>query len=320
MTTTPTTTPTATSSAKVVIQRKKRTVTDIIVSRSTLGERVAAFDTGLALDARALRIARDTQVPYRVALNFMARYAPMTGAPDTNMKLEKGQLPAFGLTIASHLTRMSDGKYANACPHAGQCAAPGVCVLTRGNARYESVGRGREWRGNFLAFETLHALTMVGNELARGIAKHGAVSYRPDVNSDTNTAAIYGDRLTTTPGLTSYNYTKDPLALTRPDLMGVHHVAYSYSERSNAAAVNHALAANVARVAVVTDRRAGQPITQWHPTAKVVDADISDEWMFTPDAVIGDLSFKRTGIDIDPSLAFVQRVGYTATTSGLIAS
>ena len=43
-------------------------------------------------------------------------------------------------------------------------------------------------------------------------------------------------------------------------------------------------------VAVVTDRKPTAPITQWS-TVPVVDADLTDEWIFRS-GVIGDLSAK----------------------------
>jgi hypothetical protein len=48
-------------------------------------------------------------------------------------------------------------------------------------------------------------------------------------------------------------------------------------------------------VAVVTSRVKGTPVGSVFPfgtTASAVDADITDEWMLTPGAVVGDLSAK----------------------------
>ena len=293
-------------------KRPRRTLAALVNERTTLKQRQAAFLRGWNNDRRAIAEAKRAMIPHRVRHGFAAVAAPMTGAPDTNRKLIKGDLPSYGLTIAAHMTRLKDGRYANSCEWAGQCAA--VCVLKRGHGGRTSVQRARAYKTDFLAFDTLHALTLVGAELAAGVRKHGAIAFRSDVNSDLSAALLFGDALQQIPQITAYNYTKNPAALTDPNRLGADHIAYSFSETSDAAAVNK----SSANVAVVTDRQYGDPIAQWHPTKKVVDADLSDLWMLA-DNVIGDLSFKRDSVDIPDRLTFVQRVGYTTAALSPIA-
>ena len=296
-----------------VTRKPRRTLAGLINQRTTLAERVDAFHRGWNGDRLAIATAKAAMIPHRVRHGFAPVDAPMTGAPDTNRKLTKGDLPSYGLTIAAHMSKLMDGRYANACEWANQCAA--VCVLKRGHGGRTSVQRARAYKTDFLAFDTLHAMTLIGAELRAGVRKHGHIAFRSDVNADLSAALLFGDALQNIAEITAYNYSKNPDALTDSDRLGADHIAYSFSESSDVAAVN----ASTANVAVVTDRQYGDPIAQWHPTKTVVDADLSDLWMLA-DNVIGDLSFKRDGLAIADGLTFVQRVGYTSAPLSPIAA
>ena len=297
--------PTATTvTAPVRITRKRaQTLTDAMLQGTTLAERRAALRAGYDVGTHSdlYRDARRSLIATRVAHGFAMAPAPLLSEPSSNVKLAKGATPAYGLTLQSFRSVFADGTRVNACPDAGQCVR--VCVLNRGKGALPDVQRARDYRTEFVARHTLAALIMIGAELRRAVDKWGAITFRPNVNSDVLWSSVVGDGLTTLPGVTSYGYTKRPMTDDRPS--GLHHEARSFSERSDwIDAAIHARSGGT--VAIVTNRRPGEPIEQWHPTARVVDADATDEWMFTP-GVFGDLSFKSDR-PADRSFGFVQHV------------
>lgn len=285
----------------VTINRKRQTLTDRMVKGSTLAQRRSAFMEGFTLGASATRQDRAILADIRGAYGFAATATALLSPPSGNAKLTKGKVPSYGLTLQSHATKFRNGERVNACPWAGQCVK--VCVLNRGHGRWDATQSARDYRTEFFATQTLSALRIMGAELARGIRKWGAILFRPNVNSDVDWAAVLGDLLQNIDGLTSYGYSKNPAILDGHD-DGLNVTAYSYGETSDATKVA-SFVANGGRSAVVTNRKPGAPIAQWHPTAKVVDADVTDEWMFEP-GVIGDLSFKTD--DRNQNLKFVQNV------------
>ena len=295
--------------------RRRVTLTSLIVEETTKAERIEALLSGWRHGTRGeeYRRARAAAIGHRVLRGFAERGADLLTPPDDNAKLNKGVTPSYGLTCQSHALTLSDGTRINACPWAGLCVS--VCVLNRGHGRQSSVQSARDWRTDFLGLEPRHALVMIGAELRRGVRKHGAILFRPNVNSDLAWFDIVGDTLRQLPGVTSYGYSKRPLTAEAigPDwnaLHGLDYVAYSASEKTdNALAERHlALGGNVA---TVTDRAPKQAVQQWHAVAPVVDADLSDEWIVGRSGVIGDLSFK-TDKPIDAAPRFVRRVGYTS--------
>ena len=295
--------------------RQRVTLTSLIVEETTKAERIEALLSGWRHGTRGdeYRRARAVAIGHRVRRGFAERGADFLTSPDANAKLSKGAVPSYGLTCQSHALTLSDGTEINACPWAGLCVS--VCVLNRGHGRQSSVQSARDWRTDLLGLAPLDALVMIGAELRRGVRKHGAILFRPNVNSDLAWHTIVGDTLRQLPGVTSYGYSKRPLTAETigPDwdaLHGLDHIAYSASERTdNALAERHlALGGNVA---TVTDRAPKQAVQQWHAVAPVVDADLSDEWIVKAQGTIGDLSFK-TDKPIDAAPRFVRRVGYAS--------
>jgi hypothetical protein len=231
-------------------------------------------------------------VAVRVLFGFKARFAKMLTPPDSNIKLDKAKMVTFGLTLA-HATLSAW----NLCPWAGDCTK--VCVLNNGNGRYSSVQRAWLWRTHFLAEHPEEAMYQIGYELGRAVRKHGAILFRPNVNSDVLWHVI-APSLGLLDGVNVYGYTKAPLAMLDMallDAIGMH-VAYSFNERSKMARVREHLA-NGGKVALVTNRKPTAPIDPdavrlWLgvPDVPVVDADLTDEWMLADGAVVGDLSAK----------------------------
>lgn len=230
---------------------------------------------------------------------FVAAAMPLLTPPSANHKLNASVVPAYGLTLqhyrsvlprSENTTRLS----VNACPNAGHCVR--VCVLDNGNGRYDAVQRARLWRTDLLARHPESFARILAWELVTAVRKHGAILFRPNVNSDVawhrvlpSLAAGY------IAGVTSYGYSKRPDTLQGDGWFGpAYRVAYSWHERSDRDAVR-AFYGRGGAVAVVTDRRKGTPVGTVYPfgvTASAIDADVTDEWMLTPGAVVGDLSAK----------------------------
>ena len=270
-------------------------------------ERVRSFESGYSdgIAGEQDTITADTITRHRVAVGFKPRVSDILTPPDANAKLDKGATPTYGLTLA-HATLTAW----NACPWSGVCAT-NVCVLNNGKGRYSSVRNAWRWRTTFLAEDTATALYRIGYELGRAVRKHGAILFRPNVNSD-----VLWHRVIPTLGdlenVTTYGYTKNPAIMVGDGRIGGIRYAYSMNENSNADRVRE-FVTNGGAVAVVTNRMPHAPINAdrvrgslWIPdSVAVVDADATDEWMLA-DNVIGDLSAKGRARDLIGSNAFVR--------------
>jgi hypothetical protein len=230
----------------------------------------------------------------RAGRGFKPVVADMLTAPKHNDKLEAASVPSYGLTLAHEQIHE---KY-NLCPWAGDCTK--VCVLNNGNGRYDSVRRAWLWRTDFLADAPLFAVQRIGWELGRAVRNHGEILFRPDVNSDLGWHRFLPS-LGILPGVTTYGYTKNPLQLHRHDarISSGFHYAYSHNESSDRGDEHRHLMGG-GKIAVVTSRRKGQPVSAdalreffgVDDSVAVVDADVTDEWMLPEGGIIGDLSAK----------------------------
>lgn len=217
--------------------------------------------------------------------------APILTPPESNLKLDKSIVPAYGITLQHHAVRLSTGKTVNACPWAGDCTA--VCVLDNGSGRYSSVQRARRWKTELLARYPWAFFVLVGAETSAAIRKYGKILCRPNVNSDVAwhlvapslvDGTVFGDTVM------FYGYTKDPVVLDSTGwITPYYRVSYSWNETSEPNRVAQFLALG-GSVAMVTDRPKGAPVAQ-PATGIAVDADLTDEWMFDS-GTIGDLSAK----------------------------
>jgi hypothetical protein len=258
-----------------------------------------------------LATARQAWATIRARHGFVERYADLLTEPSANLKLDKGEMPAYGLTLQHYVTNLGrlpgSGNrqlVVNACPNAGDCTK--VCVLDNGNGRYDRVQRARKAKTEFLATQPHHFVFLLGYELARAVRKHGKILLRPNVNSDVQwekvlpsltQGTVFGD------AVKSYGYTKLESVLDTDGWLGSHYrVDFSASERLGIE--SHRVRAFIHRggsVAVVTDRKPKSPVSEHWPYAlgvtsllygiTAVDADVSDEWVFQ-EGVIGDLSAK----------------------------
>jgi hypothetical protein len=243
---------------------------------------------------------------------------PLLTPPDANMKLDKATTPSFGLTIQHYVQKLSTGLTVNACPFAGDCVK--VCVLDNGMGRYSRVQLARRAKTEFLVEYPREFATLLGYELAMAVKKHGKILFRPNVNSD-----VAWERLLPSlvnghiDGVTSYGYSKRPEVLDTNGWLGTHYrVAYSWNEKSDPDAIEEFIVAG-GSVAVVTSRKKGEPVAdaiklgEWEyseggdDTPHLMDADATDEWIFT-DGAIGDLSAKGKARSLVGKSGFVVTV------------
>lgn len=280
------------------------TLTSQILTSTTLADRESAYWDGIndGFHGRPDTVATDLIIAQRAAVGFRPRVADLLTPPDSNLKLDKGAIPTYGLTLAH--ANMSGYR---ACPWLGHCEH--VCVLNNGNGRYASVQMAWLWRTNMFANHPLAAIYRMGWELGRALAKFDAILFRPNVNSDLLWHRIVPS-LGETDRMTTYGYTKNPALLSAGNgWVGGIRYAYSWNESANLERVRGFLAAGGA-VAIVTNRR---PKTAVDPDAvraavgssvAVVDADATDEWMIA-DGVIGDLSAKGKARELIGRSGFV---------------
>jgi hypothetical protein len=280
-----------------------KTLNEILLKRkSSLDE---AFRTGASRTSPGdRREARSRQAAVRVLHDLKEAYSPLLTGATGNAKLAKASVPTVGLTLQHYVQKLSTGLTVNACEWAGQCTK--VCVLDNGYGIDPRVQRARRAKTEFFARYPAHAAFLLGWELADAIDRHGYMLFRPNVNSDVSwhevlpamvDGSVFGD------DMTAYGYTKDPAVLdTDGWLAGAYRVAYSWNENSDPDAVEEFITAG-GSVAVVTSRRKGAPLPdciklgRWEyreggdDTPHIVDADLTDEWIFQPGS-IGDLSAK----------------------------
>lgn len=266
------------------------TLTTRIATSTTAADRDAAFLAGYDDGRNGRRDMRTADIiaAVRHTNGFVAVPADMLTPPDANVKLDK--TVAYGLTLAH-----GDMSGYQACPWIGHCGD--VCVLNNGNGRYNSVQRAWLWRTAFLADHPVDACYRIGWELGRAVRKNGAILFRPNVNSDVLWHRVI-PAMGTLPEVKCYGYSKNPAVLRTDGWQGGIRVCYSRNENSDDAAIGRFLSQG-GSVAAVTNRRPGTPVDPDAVRAAmhlpgdvdVVDADVTDAWMFAANTV-GDLSAK----------------------------
>jgi hypothetical protein len=226
----------------------------------------------------------------RADQGFKEVAAPLLTAPDSNIKLQKGATPTYGLTLA----HANISGY-EACPWRGHCTS--VCVLNNGNGRYPATQRAWIWRTRLLAEATIETLTIIGWELGRATLQHGNIMWRPNVNSDLIWHRIIPNIRWAELGIQPYGYTKNPAVLNTNGWIDGFRYAYSINETTDTTLLPQHLT-NGGAIAIVTNRKTSQPpnpnqLRQLYGThtTSILNADTTDLWMIHPN-VIGDLSAK----------------------------
>lgn len=285
-------------------------LTELVLEQATVDELNAAAELGRQFGAarycqdKRLRQAWDVAFEVQMANGMAAGTRRMLSTPTTQHKLKRGVVPSFGLTLYHHLMRSTlfrDGKrlVVNSCPSAGDCTR--LCVINNNWGRMDSVRLGWRWRTDLLARHPVEFMLLLAWNIERARRGYERILFRPNINSDVEweriaPALVDGTLWGELVGF--YGYTKHTSILdTDGWLTPCYRVAYSWNEKSpavEAAVLQHIT--NGGSVAVVTDRiyRPNsylEPIKQWHDTIRVVDGDVSDEWVYES-SVIGDLAFK----------------------------
>jgi hypothetical protein len=139
---------------------------------------------------------------------------------------------------------------------------------------------------------------LLGWELGQHVVEYEIFLFRPNVASDVAwerlVPSMVDGSLIPATVMKAYGYTKRPEVLdTDGWLAPAYRVAYSWNEKSDPDKVRQFIRRG-GSVAVVTSRRKGAASdwswSSWRPKA-VIDADLTDEWIFQR-GVIGDLSAK----------------------------
>lgn len=271
----------------VVIRRKQRTVTEMCCDGATLAERQAAYFAGIAwgLAGKVKHPLDAVWITIRLLHSLGGAAYNLLTLPDDNLKLKKGYVPSIGLTCQAAISRLADGTWIENCPHRGECTK--LCLGGHGKGTIPHNVRARNAKSELFATEPLAAMFLLGRDLGGQIRKYGNILFRPDVNQEYDWNLILGDAFQRTPGMTPYGYKKD-VSIMDGYPTGLDYVAYSFNEASDWATVERYLFGG-GNTAVVTNRKKGGAVRQWHPTLRVVDAGKSDEWMIRHSGVIGDL-------------------------------
>jgi len=275
-----------------VTVRKRRTLVSVLRN----GDYNSALLGGFAYGRNGipLRYLDEEIARVRAKRGFAPVVADLLTPPSANAKLDAATVPTYGLTLA-HATLHEEF---NLCPWSGDCEK--VCVLNTGKGMYDNVRRAWLWRTDMFAYSPVYAVMRMGWELGRAVRKHGQILFRPDVNSDL-TWHTFLPSLGSLNGVKVYGYTKSPAHphLNDRRVSQGFYYAYSHNESSDRDD-ERSLLMGGGKVAVVTSRRKGEPVDEAKvreffgvdDTVRVVDADVSDEWMFAEGGVVGDLSAK----------------------------
>ena len=251
------------------------------------------------IDPRAMTRAeaRRAWTDYRRA-NGYGGYAPILSPPDANVKMAKGSLPIFGLSLAP--ADMS-GAW-DAC----QWRTPGctaVCVLaTAGKGPMASVRRARIVRTTFAGDNPQAFVSEVYWELVDAVSRYGSVGFRPNVASDLRWER-FAPTVLQIDGVRPYDYTKAP-ARHRAD--AGYPLTFSVSERE--ASVSEALEylRTGGRAAVVFDTVKGHDLPSTWNGFRVIDGDLQDYRGDDPAGAVVGLRAKGSARNGGDSTGFVK--------------
>jgi hypothetical protein len=229
----------------------------------------------------------------RPAVNLAARPTSLTLPGNGNRKTAKNQLPTITYTGSPSTSgRVTLDTISgpvrlifNNCPHSGKCSR--VCVLTGGNARYNSVANGRRWRDLVSYTDPVGWIQLLRAEIIAAADRGNGrgVLVRSDVGTELGLARLVPALFADTPSgsrVRGYDYAKSPAAMRGDGFTADrnHRTAYSWNERSDARTVNRFLHRGGSVVVVAAIRKA-DPIPdawrigrQWWPT---IDGDATDD-------------------------------------------
>ena len=272
---------------------------------------------GLAGDRAAVREARAAWLAFRRAHGFKGAGAILTG-PEGQAKLAKSERYALGLTLTParsmsldvlRVTDVSESRPVNVCPRAS-AGCESACLNSSGRGAFDSVQRARQIRHAFVLQHARHAGVLMGSEIRRAVARHGAgnVTFRFNVVSDYRVEFVMPGALAALQraGVRVYDYT----AYSPADREPVHGYALTYSakepEYTPDASLVEILAAG-GNVAMPFAVRKGDALPEsWHGF-RVIDGDVSDDRTDDPRGVVVGLRPKGAAGAADVS-GFVRKV------------
>lgn len=244
---------------------------------------------------RAHRLAFEIQRD----LGFSRETRDMLTHPKNNTKLNKAIKLSYGLTLMHYVMRSlmivnGANLIVNSCPFAGDCTK--LCVINNGHGRSPVVQLAWRWRTEMLVNHPHEFALLLAHQLRKAVERDGDILFRPNVNSDIEWPTIMPtlfDGSLTGERIGYYGYTKIPTLLGDGWVTPVYRTAFSANESIGWDDPRVlAFLDRGGNVAVVTNRERAEPVRQWAGDIRVVDADVSDEWILNERGVIGDLAFK----------------------------
>lgn len=227
------------------------------------------------LDALELETVRRQWSATRAAYGFADRPAPVLS--DGNPKLERGDTPALGLSLAP----AGLAGFGTVCPHSTPGCRAG-CLHYAGRAQYSAmIPRARAARTAFMAKNPHGLAALVRLELRRRLEREPVLAFRPNVYSDLVPGPwLLEEILEHDRRLIVYDYTKRPDALELAD--GIDRT-FSVSERQKTPEAVLEILERGHRVAMVAPVSKG-----WTPSSPaLIDGDRTDErWRDRRPAVV----------------------------------
>ena len=237
------------------------------------------------IDGMPVADARKAWHDYRAEHGFGD--ANVLTPPTGNMKLNKADVPNYGLTL-----RPADASGLEMCAwRTPGCTA--VCVLETSFRGKEARNRdARDLRGAFLEHNPQAFVTLLGFEIRRAARTHGRIMVRLNVASDLRWEYI-APSLFDIEGALFYDYTKAPRAH-----RGEHpnyRLTFSVSERARSEAEAVEYLAEGGTAAVVFDIKRGGILPATWQGFEVIDGDKTDSRVFDPKGVVVGLRVKADG-------------------------
>lgn len=283
------------------------TTTDLLLGHEGRDGFAEALRLGYEGDLTHVQLAHAAAEKMQHAIGLAGGSRRLLSPPEHQHKLSMAEVPSFGLTLYHETMKTNRGIVINSCPSSGDCRR--LCVVENSFGGLPSVQSAWRWRTNLLVEQPFDFFVMLGHDIRSAIEEHRKILVRLNVNSDIEWHRVVPELVDGSIIDTHccfYDYTKNETILDSRSggwVTSNYRVAYSWNEASHwhADAVTCWLLRG-GPVAVVTDRRRGQPVSSdtvhgalpFSVTdgVPVLDADKGDEWMFEPGPSIGDLSLK----------------------------
>lgn len=259
-----------------------------------------------SISPESIKEAKGVWADFRYAHLFSATSPPLLTPPSANLKLSKGAVVNYGLSLSpSKLSGVAD-----VCPWATQGCID-LCINVSGNGYYPKIQLSRIVKTQFMVAHPVEFLTLLKAEILDAKAevdKDGKrLGVRLNVFSDIPWEQATPWIFSLDRSIQFYDYTKN---FKRSNLPSNYHLTYSASEKSSDAQISSLLASGE-NVAIVADKVEGQVPKKWNGFP-VVDGDESDFRPSDPNGVVVFLKPKGRA----RSATKVPRGGFIRTTEG----